>query len=230
MIRAIAIDLAMANMGLARVEIEARSRAYGVYGVNIRCLDLRLVTTERENKKEVRKSSDNYRRARELYSAMNEYVRDAQYAFVEIPHGGGQSAAAVASLSLAVGVLASLPIPVIEVSPTEVKEIVSGRRTGKQPSKAEMIAWAVKRFPNAPWLRYERDGKAGKDGKVSKTTGSVSKAVSWKAGDLRNDNEHLADAIIAVEAGVRTPEFQRILALGPIEQTAVIPRRRASFD
>jgi Holliday junction resolvasome RuvABC endonuclease subunit len=207
MIHAVGIDAAFSNMGLARVEIQAWM-AVNAWGVTATPTEFRLLQTAREDHKQVRKSSDNLRRAQELHRGLHEFIQGAQFVFVEIPHGGALSASAASALGMAVGILASIPIPVIEVTPTEVKEAVSGRRKGAQPSKAEMIAWAAKKWPGAPWLRHERAGGAGKS--------------TWRAGDLLASNEHLADAMAAVEAGIITPEFKRALALLPPRE----PKRR----
>ena len=175
---AIGIDMAFANMGLSHVLIDGKT-------ITIRTL--RLVTTEAETTKVVRKSSDGLRRAIELRQALIQFCHDcpAQFAFVEVPTGS-QSASAARALGIAVGVLASCPLPIIEVSPMEVKEAVTGNRKIKA-TKGDVIAWATKQWPDAPWI---------------KNHGRIIKA-----------NEHLADAMAAVVAGIKTPEFQRTLTL-----------------
>lgn len=181
MIRAIAIDAAFANMGLARVLVNP-------VDATITCQDLRLITTEKEsNKKQVRVSSDSLRRVMELGSALDRFIWDAQLAFVEVP-SGAQSASAASALGMATGVLAVLGIrsvPIIEVSPREVKMAVAGR-PNKVP-KSEVIAWAIKHWPEAPWLRSK--------------------------GRPVLDNEHLADAMAIAVAGTKTPAFQQLMAL-----------------
>lgn len=198
MIRAIGIDAAFAHMGFCRVVIRQSPKVSGVRfpgDLSIDCTDLRLVSTESENRKVVRKSSDGLRRAQELHAALQEYAEGAQFAFVEVPHGGALSAAAARAMGMAVGILASCPIPIIEVSPMEVKMAVTGSRKGAQASKAEIIQWAFKLWPSAPWMLHKSNGK------------------TFKKGDLQNGNEHLADALAIVVAGIQTPEFQRLLAL-----------------
>jgi Holliday junction resolvasome RuvABC endonuclease subunit len=180
MIYAIGIDAAFSNMGLARVAIN--QVAMGQFQVE--CLHLSLVVTSGEDKKVVRKSSDSLRRAKVLHDALKGYVKYEQIAFAEVP-SGSQSAPAARALGIAVGVLASCPVPVIEVSPMEVKRLFG---TGKKgATKAQIIEWAVAKWPDAPWLRYK--------------------------GKLTQANEHLADALATVMAGIQTPEFQRMMAL-----------------
>jgi hypothetical protein len=179
----IGVDAAFANMGLtrARLDIDFISGQ-----VKIDCLDLKLVSTGGEDRKVVRKSSDDLRRAKELQKALTSYAAGASFAFVEVPTGS-QSAAAARSLGIAVGVLASCPIPIIEVSPMEVKIAVSGDRK-IQATKEAVITWAVHKWPAAPWLRV-------------------------KGGRITKNNEHLADALATIAAGVVTPEFRQLITM-----------------
>lgn len=210
-LKMISIDAAFANMGLARVTVDTVSG-------KVECLDLKLVSTERDHHKQVRKSSSDLERAKLLHKALQDWVQDAAFAFAEVP-SGSQSAVAARGLGVAVGILASCPIPLIEVSPMEVKIAVTGDRK-IQASKADMMAWAEKRWPKAPWIRHTRNSPSkGKS------------AGKWKIGDLQNDNEHMADAMAAVVAGVATPEFQRLLVglsghvLEPAKDVAVVQKR-----
>lgn len=191
LIRAVGIDAAFANMGFARVLVCSETE-------KITCQDLILASTEAEQQKVVRKSSDRLRRGAELRAAMLTACDGAVFAFVEVP-SGTQSAAAAFGLGIAVGILAGCPIPIIEVSPMEVKEAVAGKRVKQGASKAEVIAWAEARWPAAPWLRAKHKAKA--------------KGVTLPAGRLTADNEHLADALASVVAGIQTPEFKRLITL-----------------
>lgn len=213
MIRAIGIDAAFANMGLARVTIDP-DRQGAVWGKYVQVVDLTLVSTEAQDKKVVRKNSDDLRRAIELHRALHAYLEDAQVVFAEIP-SGAQSAAAAKYLGAALGILASIPIPIIEVSPLESRLAVTGGAKRKV-SKEEAMAWASKHWPDAPWVRHARGGQVkGKGGKVK---------GAWKAGDLQNCNEHLADALATIAAGTRTPAFQQLIALS--HATTSTPHQR----
>ena len=186
LIRAVGIDAAYANMGFAHVGITVINGK--VQAVD--CLSLFLKSTEAgADAKVVRKSSTELRRAKELHGALLSQSYGQQFAFVEVP-SGSQSANAARSLGIAVGVLASCPIPIIEVSPMEVKVAVTGDRKVKA-TKPDVIAWAVKRWPAAPWLRMA-------NGKQKER--------------ILNSNEHLADAMATVMAGIATPEFQRLIS------------------
>ena len=208
MIHAISVDMAFANVGLARLDIWPGG--IGNPEKFIKVQDLQLLSTEAGNKKLVRVSSDDLRRVLEIADGLRDFVAvDTSFAFVEVP-SGAQDAKAARALGMAtglLGVLHVLGIPIIEVSPGEVKATVTGKPKVKA-SKAEIIAWASKRWPDAPWLRYARDGKV-----VTKPKKGPPKVTAWKAGELRNDNEHLADALAIATAGVKTPAFQQALAL-----------------
>lgn len=218
-VRAVGVDAAFANMGFAVVDVYASPGRE----TSIHCLGLQLLSTEKApDAKLVRVSSDRLRRAQELREALTAACTQAQaqFAFVEVP-SGTQNASAAFGLGIAVGVLASCPVPIIEVSPMEVKAAVAGRRVKKGASKAEVIAWAEARWPHAPWIRAQHR--------------ATSKGVSLPAGRLTNDNEHLADAMAAVVAGVATSEFQRLIKLnehhatpGP-DNLRLAPRRRAQL-
>jgi Holliday junction resolvasome RuvABC endonuclease subunit len=196
-ITAVGIDAAFANMGFAKVEINLQGGQTTVV-----CRDLILVSTEViEDRKAVRKSSTELRRAKELHEAIQTHCSDVQFAFVEVP-SGSQSASAARALGIAVGVLASCPVPIIEVSPMEVKFAVIPNKKIKV-SKDYIIQWAVKKWPQAPWLLSRGANK-----------GAIVKA-----------NEHLADALATVMAGIATPEFQRLIALNAIPGLPVGRRR-----
>lgn len=187
----VGIDAAFANMGFARVEINVINLAEPTGGMRwIDCLGilaLSLVSTEGQDKKVVRKSSNDLRRAQELVQAIKEQCTGADFAFVEVP-SGSLSAAAARALGIAVGVIASCPIPIIEVSQQEVKLALLNDKTA---SKDQMITAAMQMWPEAKWLTTKRKGKV----------------VPTKS------NEHLADACACVVAGIETQEFKRIIAL-----------------
>jgi Holliday junction resolvasome RuvABC endonuclease subunit len=195
MIRVLGVDMAFANMGMVLVTVKE--------DLSIEVDDMCLVRTTAQTGKAVRVSSDELRRAQDLRRGLlNFYSNTPQrptHAIAEVP-SGSQSASAARCLGIAVGVLASCPIPIIEVSPMEVKAAVTGTRNRKvKATKKDVIAWAVDKWPSAPWIRV--GGKPG--------------------ARLTLDNEHLADALATVVAGLATPEFQRLL---PLLQSYAAPR------
>ena len=141
--------------------------------------------------KQVRQNSQDLEASRQLYETAYRYAQHAQAIFVEVPVGS-QSARAMASYGICLGVLGSLRaagIPFFEVTPTEVKKATVGSPTA---SKLDMIKWAMNTHPEAPWPTYNQH----KQLKVSEA----------KA-------EHMADAIGAIYAGVRDNQYKQWLNL-----------------
>ncbi|QYW02268.1 RuvC-like Holliday junction resolvase [Stenotrophomonas phage Philippe] len=142
------------------------------------------VQTAPTTSKQLRVNSDDLARAKILADGLYEAVSDCKAIFVEVPVGS-QSARAMASYGICVGVLGSLlsrGLPLIEVTPTEVKIAMTGN---KNASKEAMIAAARDLYPKAPWPM--------KSGQV-----------------VASSAEHMADAIGAIHAGVNTPAFTQI--------------------
>jgi hypothetical protein len=111
-------------------------------------------------------------------------VQWAHILIAEVP-SGSKSARGSFGNGTAVGMLAALSRikPLIQVNPIEVKKAITGRKTA---SKDEMIAWAVRTWPDARWKRHK------------------SKGVIM----LTDSNEHIADACGIVVAGIKTAEFR----------------------
>lgn len=150
-------------------------------------LELRLVETKPNHSKQVRQNSKDIADA--TFSAKNamDWFNDATVVFVEVPVGS-QSANGMKSYGIVVGILGAFSASgaqLIEVNPTENKVVLTGSKTA---SKEAMIEAAVNLYPDANWIR---DSK----------------------GRLLNKNEHLADAIGAIHAGVQTPAFQNLMKL-----------------
>jgi len=140
--------------------------------------------------KAVRQNSKDIEAAKQLTAAAVEAIRKAKVTFVEVPVGS-QSARAMASYALCVGVLGALRaggLQFIEVTPKEVKVAAIGNDTA---SKKEMIEWAIAKHPEANWPTHTRQGvKLISEGKA----------------------EHMADATAAIYAGLKTDQFQQLLA------------------
>lgn len=176
------LDPSLSNLGIAIATINIHTLAVSVS-------ELRLIQTEADgrNAKQVRKNSDDLRRARLLYEGMAEACEGVSFVIAEVPVGS-QSSRAMASYGACIGILAACPVPIIQVQPSEVKLATVGSKTA---SKAEMIEWAMGRHPGANWLMRKIKGRMVPVDK----------------------NEHLADAIAAIEAGIRTDQFKQATAL-----------------
>ena len=139
--------------------------------------------------KQVRQNSIDLEAAKQLCDAAWKAAQGAQAIFVEVPVGS-QSARAMASYGICVGVLGALRtsgVPFFEVTPTEVKLASHGSKTA---TKAEMIAWACNTHPEANWPTYQSNGNT-----------HISEAKA----------EHMADAIAAIYAGIACNSFQQML-------------------
>jgi hypothetical protein len=178
----VGFDPAMSNWGIAK----------GVYDMGTGQLtlqDVSVTSPVRPTGKLVRQNSSDLEAARQLAQDALIAAQGAQAIFVEVPVGS-QSARAMASYGICVGILGTLRacgIPFFEVTPLEVKLIAVGKRTA---TKREMIDWAVARYPSAPWPRYTRNG------------------VQLIA---ESHAEHMADATAAICAGIASNPFQQML-------------------
>lgn len=132
------------------------------------------------SKKKGKGGHDYMRRARKINEEFSNAIEGSQVVIAEIPNGS-QSSSAAWSLGIVLGILSSCPIPLIEVSNFDVKRIATGK---KSASKEEVMEWALDLYPDAPWLKYR--------------------------GRLTRANEHLADALAVIHAGINTKEFHEL--------------------
>lgn len=187
-LKLLGLDPSLSNFGIAKMTLDLTDRSLDLD-------DLVLVKTEPEQdkkkKKAVRQNSLDLERGRILHDALIEHAQGFQIAVAEVPVGS-QSARAMASYGVCIGVLAACPIPMIQVTPSEVKMAGFGVKTA---TKDEMIEWALQTYPAANWLRYAQNGK------------------TYKKGEPSAANEHLADAVAAVHAGILTDQFRQATAL-----------------
>lgn len=181
-LQVIGCDPSLRNFGIVKAELDVATMKFAVK-------DMLLVSSEDNAKKQktVRKNSDDLRRARLLYMGFVEACKGSSFAFVEMPVGS-QSARAMASYGICVGVLSACPIPMIQVTPTEVKMAGTGIKTA---TKEEMIEAATAAHPEAKWLTRREKGEL----------------------KLLNSNEHLADAMFAIKAGIVTDQFRTVTAM-----------------
>ena len=181
-IRVVGQDPSLRNWGLA----------IGTYELETGHLEItRLALTNPvlPTGKQTRQNSSDLESAFQLYKGAMAAAEGAHAVFVEVPVGS-QSARAMASYGVCVGVLGALRatgVPFFEVTPTEVKLAGPGVKTA---TKQEMIAWAVAKHPEANWPKYSQSGR---------TLISEAKA------------EHQADAIAAIYAGLASQPFQQML-------------------
>lgn len=137
--------------------------------------------------KQIRQNSLDVEASMQLFKEAMRYSRDVDAVFAEVPVGS-QSSRAMTSYGVCVGVLGSLKgigIPIIEITPTQVKVNATGSKTA---TKEEMIAWALAKHPEANWPMHAKKVSAAKA-------------------------EHMADAIACIYAGIATESFQQLISL-----------------
>lgn len=180
----VGFDPSLANWGIAEAILDLNT---GVLSTPV--LSIIQPRDDAGKKKQVRKNSLDLERAEQLAEGVFTAASRAKVIFVEVPHGS-QSARAMASYGICIGILGSLRSQgreLIEVSDTENKKCFTGSKTA---TKDDMIRTAVEWYPTANWPR------------VKKTQAIIESKA-----------EHMADAVAAIHAGVHTPMFQNLMRL-----------------
>lgn len=181
-LKVVGLDPSLRNWGLAIGAYDTETKQLTIQRVDV--LNPVLSTG-----KQVRQNSLDLEAAHQLYKGAMAAVEDAHAVFVEVPVGS-QSARAMASYGVCVGVLGAVRgegMPFFEVTPTEVKLAGYGSKTA---TKQQMIEWAMAKHPEANWPMYKQNGKS-----------LVSEAKA----------EHQADAVAAIYAGFSCNAFQQML-------------------
>lgn len=145
--------------------------------------------------KQTRQNSIDLERSKQLSKAFFDKVRHVDVVTAEVPHGS-QSARAMASYGVCIGILATAAntrVPLIEVNAIETRKVITGK---KEATKAQAIAWAMAKHPEAPW--------------PMKSVNGVSSVIESKA-------EHMADAIAAIYAAMETDTFKTMAMLASKE-------------
>jgi Holliday junction resolvasome RuvABC endonuclease subunit len=181
-IRVVGQDPSLRNWGLAIGTLNLDTQR-----LTIELLD--LTNPVLPTGKQTRQNSQDLESAFQLYKGAIAAANGAHAVFVEVPVGS-QSARAMASYGVCVGVLGALRangIPFFELTPTEVKLAGPGNKTA---TKQDMIQWAMAAHPEANWPMYRQHG-----------ADVVSEAKA----------EHMADAVAAIHAGISCNAFQQML-------------------
>lgn len=178
----IGMDPSMSNWGLACGQFDTTSNILNLKHIEV-------VQTSKSQDKKIRVNSDDLNRSTEITSRIMGVIKEAQAIFVEVPVGS-QSAAAMKSYGMCIGILSAIRAsgkPFHLLTPTDLKVMACRSKTA---SKADMIQWAVQKYPHLNWPRN--------------TKGEV---IASKA-------EHMADACAAAEYGVfHHNDFKLALAM-----------------
>lgn len=193
-IKVAGIDPSLTHTGIAVAWLDLETMTYEVERVF-------MVETKKDASKQVRRNSDDLKRATATAEAIYEHTSDCVAVFSEIPTGA-QSARAALAFGVVIGLLAATSRcstykpALIQVLPQEVKlSIPDG---SKNTSKEEIIEWAVQKWPEAGWQ------------KVQKGTKFQFPDLGLKLGQ---HVEHPADACAAINAGIRTDDFRNIVSI-----------------
>lgn len=175
-LKIVGLDPSFRNWGIA---IGSAPLDTGILSIT----DLRTLHTSPQPKGgSVRTSTWDIQSAYTLFEGVYEAIKDADIVCVEVPPGS-QDAKAALGRGICLGILGSLfSNKLIFVTPQSVKKIIGD----KAATKAESVALATKRHPEAPWPTHR--------GSVS-----ITKA------------EHCADAVHAIYAAAQTKEFNQLI-------------------
>ena len=138
--------------------------------------------------KQIRNNSKDLEAAEQLAKGAWAAAQGADAVFVEVPHGS-QSARAMASYGVCIGVLGALRtsgIPFFELSEAEVKLASLGKKD--KTTKQEMITWATQQHQEVAWPMHQGQLNASKA-------------------------EHMADAVAAIHAGIDNKLFRQMVSL-----------------
>ena len=166
------LDPSLSNFGMVKGIVNYTN----AQPVSFTPLFIKLVVTK-EDKSIKYKNERDLQRARKLGSAMVEFFHGIDTVYVEMPVGS-QSARAMASYGICIGVVAALGKRVIRVSAKDVKLVSTA---DPNATKRDMIKWATEKYPKLPWLKKVRVG-------VETFIGA---------------NEHVSDALAAVHVGLK---------------------------
>lgn len=178
-LKIVGIDISLNNLGAAIATYDTVTDDLKIQQVGTFCPSV-------SKSKQVRQNSKDLEQARQLSQALEKVTSGAHLICTEVPHGS-QSARAMASYGVCVGVLGALrtnQCPFIEVTAGEVKQVVGK----KDATKKEVITWVQQKHPEAPLETFR--------GVIN-----LSKA------------EHQADAIVAIHAAMKTDVFKSLKTL-----------------
>jgi Holliday junction resolvasome RuvABC endonuclease subunit len=162
------LDPSLSNFGMAIAMVDSNNFMDVTYTM--------LITTKTNPDIQYKNLCD-LRRAIELSKAMKRFFCNVDSVYVEIPIGS-QSARAMASYGICIGILAGLDKRIIRVSAKEAKVAATGN---PQATKKDMVNWATNKHPEVSWLKRKYKGEY-------RFTGA---------------NEHVADAIATIYAGLK---------------------------
>lgn len=195
----------MAIINILGIDPSLTATGYAVIAVDtttkqIVCVrEVGLIETAPTKVKSVRKSSDDLSRARTIIEGLRSVIatHSIKVGTSEIP-SGGQSANAAKAFGIVIGMLASLEIPLIEVTPTEVKLATCGNKIA---DKEDIVRWALT-LPAGP---------SGLPWPMSRAKNEWE--IEYGGLNISKKAEHPADACGTVAAALQTQQFRQLAGL-----------------
>ncbi len=186
------IDPGLNNTGFAVAEVDLSTSRI------LRVFELGLLTTKRDTTRRVRRSSDDYRRAKSLVVRLRA-IAERHRIHLAAAEMAATSPYKRISLNFGVmtGILASFDFPLIEVLPQQVKCAISGERSAE---KVEIIGWALGITGDAPvgWPTSSIPNRLG---------------LSHRGKTVALSAEHPADALAVIQAALASEQLGEVVAL-----------------
>ena len=181
LLKVLGLDPSLNNWGIA-------AGTYDTVTKKLTIKHVAVIKRLKDDSKRVRQNSKDIAASHAIMVGLKPYLAEKPVVFAEVPIGS-QSARAMASYGICVGVLGAVRAmghPFFEVTPTEVKLAACN---DKNATKDDMINYGLREHPEANWPR--------------KSDGSV----------VAGSAEHMADACGAIVAGLTGNEFQQLAAM-----------------
>lgn len=175
------LDPSLSNWGICKGSLDVFSGELIVDSVH-------LIHPNKYKGKKMRQNSKDVLAAQDLYKTSMQLLSDTDILCAELPTGS-QSARASAGYGICIGVVGALNTElteVVQVTPMQVKKVVGN----DNPSKEDMIDWALDMHPEISFPTYKRNGLH-----------YVSAAQA----------EHMADALAAIYAAAKTDHFLNLV-------------------
>jgi Holliday junction resolvasome RuvABC endonuclease subunit len=176
----VGLDPSLSNFGAVKIELTL-NLSDNAKVESFKYLTMGLSETVPDKSKGRRKNEEDLARAKLHKDFLKDILKDTDFVFIEMPVGS-QTARAMASYGICIGLCAWIEVPIFILSPAELKMAACGTKTA---SKAEMTSWATKALPDADWMYHSSTGKP-----LAK-------------------NEHTADALAAIVAGIQSTTFKK---------------------
>lgn len=162
--------------------------AYDIQLATLALAKLEVIQPPSDDSKQVRQSSKDLTRADYIFDRIKPYLPHIDVICIEVPHGS-QNARASLGAGICIGLISALRSmtdkPIIYVNATETRKEITGKASA---TKQQAIDWAYGKYPGDKWPVLK------------------GKLIASKA-------EHMADAIAAVHAGIKTETFKMLAML-----------------